>query len=57
MGKRYGRSAYIAIVLIEDVLDSCLGGTLIGIYFGWSTYIAISLREGTYFLTPKGGSP
>ena len=56
-GKRYSRSTYIAAVLIEHVLDSCPSGTLIGIYFSWSTYIAISLTEGTYFLTPKGGPP
>ena len=47
----------MAVVLTEDVPDSCPGGTLIGAYFGRSTYIAISLIEGTYFLTPKGGSP
>jgi len=56
-GKRCSRSAYMAIVLIEGVLDSCPSGTLTGIYCGWSTYIAMSLMEGTYFLTPKGVSP
>jgi hypothetical protein len=47
----------MAVVLIEDVPDSCPGGTLIGACFGWSTYIAISLTEDACFLTPKGGSP
>jgi len=47
----------MAVILIEGVLDSCLSGTLIGTCYGWSTYIAISLMEGTYFLTPEGGSP
>jgi len=32
MGKRYSRSAYIAVVLIEGVPDSCPGGTLTGVY-------------------------
>ena len=46
----------MAVVLIEDVLDGYPGGTLIGIYFGWSTYIAMSLTKGSCFLTYKGGS-
>jgi hypothetical protein len=47
----------MAVVLTEDVLDSCPSDTLIGACFGWSTYTAISLTEDTYFLTPEGGSP
>ena len=47
----------MVVVLMEGVLDSCPSGTLIGTCFGWSTYIAISLTEGAYFLTPKGRSP
>ena len=56
MGERYSRSAYMAVVLIEDILDSCLSGTLIDVCFGRSIYIAMSLIKGTYFLTLKGGS-
>jgi len=47
----------MAVVLTEGVLDGCPSGTLIGARFGWSTYIATFLTEGTCFLTPKGGSP
>jgi hypothetical protein len=47
----------MAVVLIEDVLDGCPSGTLIGAFFGWSTCVAMSLTEGTCFLTPEGGSP
>jgi len=46
----------MAIVLIEDVLDNYPGGILTGAYFGWSTYIAMSLTEGAYFLMPEGRS-
>jgi len=56
IGKRYGRFICIAVVLIEDVLDNCPSGTLIGVCFGWSTYIAMSLIEGACFLMPKGRS-
>jgi len=44
----------MAIVLIEDVLDNCPGGTLTGVCFSWSTCTAISLIEGACFLMPKG---
>jgi hypothetical protein len=47
----------MAVVLIEDIPDSCPSGTLMGTYFGWSTYTAISLTKGACFLMPKGGSP
>ena len=47
----------MAIVLTEGVPDGRPGGTLVGIYCGRSTYTAMSLTEGTCFLTPKGGSP
>ena len=47
----------MAVVIIEDVLDGYPSGTLIGACFGWSTCTAMSLTEGTYFLTPEGGSP
>jgi len=43
----------MAIVLTEDIPDNCPGGILIGACFGWSTYIAMSLIEGAYFLMPK----
>ena len=46
----------MAVVLTEDVPDNCPGGTLIGVYFSWSTCIAMSLTEGAYFLMPKGRS-
>ena len=45
------------VVLIEGVLNNYPNGTLTGVCFGWSTYIAISLTKGTYFLIPEGGSP
>ena len=47
----------MAVVLIEDVPDGCPNGTLIGVCCDWSTYTAMSLMEGTCFLTPEGGSP
>ena len=47
----------MATVLTADILDSCPSGTLAGVYCYLSTYTAISLIEGTYFLTPKGVSP
>jgi hypothetical protein len=47
----------MAVVVIEGAPDSCPSGALIGAYFSWSTYTAMSLTEGTCFLTPKGGSP
>ena len=56
MGKRCNRSTYMAVVLIEGVLDGYPNGTLTGVCFGLSTCIAMSLTEGTYFLIPKGGS-
>ena len=56
-GKCCGRSAYMAIVLIEGVPDGCPSGTLTGACFGWSTCIAMSLTEGTYSLTPEVGPP
>jgi len=46
----------MAVVLTEDVPDDCPGGILTGAYFGWSTYIAMSLTEGACFLMPKGRS-
>jgi hypothetical protein len=46
----------MAVVLTEDVLDGYPSDTLTGTYFGWSTYTAMSLTEGTYFLTYKGRS-
>jgi len=47
----------MAVVLTEDVLDNCPGGTLTGVRCGRSTCTAMSVTEGTCFLTPKGGSP
>jgi hypothetical protein len=47
----------MAVVLVEGVLDNYPSGTLVRAYCGWSTCIAMSLTEGTCFLTPKGGSP
>jgi hypothetical protein len=47
----------MAVVLVEGVPDNCLGSTLVRVYCGWSTYIVLSLIEGTYFLIPKGGLP
>jgi len=46
----------MAVVLTEDILDNCPGGTLIGACFGWFTYTVMSLAKGTCFLTPEGGS-
>ena len=46
----------MAVVLIEGVLDGYPNGTLTGTCLGWSTYTAMSLTEGTYFLIPEGGS-
>ena len=44
-------------VSTADVLDGCPSGTLVRACYCWSTYTAISLIEGTYFLTPEGVSP
>jgi len=57
MGERCGRSACMAVILTEDVPDSCPSGTLTGTCFGWPACTAVSLTEGTCFLTPEGGSP
>jgi len=46
----------MAIILTEDVPDNYPSGILIGACFGWSTYTAMSLTEGAYFLIPKGRS-
>ena len=57
MGERCGGSACMAVVLTKDVPDGYPSGTLTDVCCGWSTCIAMSLTEGTYFLTPEGVSP
>ena len=46
----------MAAVLAKDVPDYYPSRTLIGAYFGWSTYTAISLTEDGCFLTLRGQS-
>jgi len=55
-GKRYSKSACTAMVLTEDVPDNCPSGNLTGTRCGRSTYTAMSVTEGTYFLATKRGS-